>query len=600
MFTKRIMITRYVLVVFAMVFLSCAFSVHAGGVPENIPVEEGPLQKVNEYYSVQNLTYSDGAVVSRQVINGPPTPPPGYELERRKAQIPEPGAFGEIRTMIVPAYKWVFGCSAVSASMVAAFYDRNNYSNIYTGPTDGGIMPLVEDAAWGTWTDGNDTYPNNPLIASHKGLDGRTTKGSIDDYWVQYNSKEKDPYITGAWRQHEWGTAIGDYMKTSQSAHGNVDSSTTFYTWDNNPDRLTCAQMRSRGWADKDGTYGRKLFYEARGYKVGDCYNQNTDNNSGGFTFAMYKAEIDNEHPVLLNLAGHTVVGIGYDDATNKVYLYDTWDYDQHEMTWGGKYSGMDLQSVSIAIPINPLPDLDYFSPASGAAGTVVNLYGDGFGIVQGASAVNFNGAEAAIISWSKTHIKAVVPLAATSGPIVVSTEGGHATVGRIFTVKAPVVGSLSPAAGALGIPLHIAGSNFGTTQGASTVTIGGTEAAVISWSNTRIACAVPSDAVTGPVVVTTAVGPSNSTKIFTVKAPLVSTLGPASGTVGADVAISGRYFGAAQGTSTVSFNGVEASVDVWSDTRILCTVPMTAATGPVVVTTDTGASNNTKIFRVK
>ena len=72
-------------------------------------------------------------------------------------------------------------------------------------------MPLT-DTGWATWSDGVDTYPNNPLIASHLNLDGRTTKGSIDDYWIEYGSTNPDPYI-GHWTQHTWGDAIGDYMK---------------------------------------------------------------------------------------------------------------------------------------------------------------------------------------------------------------------------------------------------------------------------------------------------------------------------------------------------------------------------------------------------
>ena len=185
---------------------------------------------------------------------------------------------------------------------------------------------------------------NNPLIASHNGVDGRSTNGSIDDYWVQYGSTADDPYI-GHWTQHTWETAIGDYMKTSQSAYENTDGSTAFYNYTSSSAKLTCSAMEGGGISDRDGTYGRKLFYEARGYTVTDCYNQKTDNNAGGFTLANFQAEIDTGNPVLLNLAGHSIVGYGYNGAT--VYLRDTWDNNPantYTMPWGGSYEGMELR----------------------------------------------------------------------------------------------------------------------------------------------------------------------------------------------------------------------------------------------------------------
>ena len=242
--------------------------------------------------------------------------------------------------------------------MIAGYYDNNGYPNMYTGPTNGGVVPVTEDPSWSTWMDGNgDWYPNNPLIASHDGLDGRVGLGSIDDYWVTYDSAADDPYITGSWTQHAWDSAIGDYMKTSQSAYNNTDGGTHFYNYTgaDAATKLTCADMPSLdaggGFkvSDLDGTYGRKLFYEAKGYTVTDCFNQNTDNNAaGGFSFANYKAQIDANRPVLLNLAGHSVVGVGYNDTSNTVYIHDTWDASNHTMTWGGSYSGMNLMSVSI------------------------------------------------------------------------------------------------------------------------------------------------------------------------------------------------------------------------------------------------------------
>jgi len=325
-----------------------------GAVPTKTPSTN------SEYFSIHTITTEDGKSLDETIIGGPPNPPTGYELERVSVALPQPDQTMAINTLTVPAYDWVFGCSAVSGAMIAAYYDRNGFSDIYTGTTNGGVMPL-DSSVWSTWTDGvGATYPNNPLVASHNGVDGRIIRGSIDNYWVSYESSALDPYITNGWTMHTWGDAIGDYMKTSQSTYGNIDGSTEFYTWTTSPTRLTCSDMEDHSIDDVDGTYGRKLFYEAKGYTVTDCYNQKTDNNGGGFTFAMFMAEIDAGRPVLLNLAGHSIVGVGYDDSTNTVYIQDTWDYLTHTMTWGGSYTGMNLLSVSIVNVANGMFDDNY------------------------------------------------------------------------------------------------------------------------------------------------------------------------------------------------------------------------------------------------
>ncbi|WP_028582570.1 C39 family peptidase [Desulfogranum japonicum] len=310
-------------------------------------ITEKVLLKTGAYFTAKRLIFSDGEMLDEHIINGPPEPLTGYELERASVALPKADVASGMNTLTVPAFNWVFGCSSVSGAMIAGFYDRNGYENMYVGPTNGGVMPL-DNSSWPTWSDGFRTYPNLPLAASHYGVDGRTNRGSIDDYWVQYNSSDNDPYI-GNWTEHSWSDAIGDYMKTSQSEYNNTDGSTAFYNFTSSASRLTCADMVSYDIHSVDGTYGRKLFYEARGYAVTDCYNQVTDNKiSGGFSFAQFKVEIDAGRPVMLNLEGHTVVGVGYDDSSNTVYLHDTWDYSDHTMTWGGSYSGMELLSVSI------------------------------------------------------------------------------------------------------------------------------------------------------------------------------------------------------------------------------------------------------------
>ena len=84
-------------------------------------------------------------------------------------------------------------------------------------------------------------------------------------------------------------------------------------------------------------------------------------------------------------------------------------------------------------------------------------------------------------------------------------------------TNPVPVVSSVSPSSGPPGTQVTISGSNFGSSQGSSTVTIGGQPAQVVSWSDTKIVVTVPEGTNGGPVVVTTAQGGSNTNKDFTV-----------------------------------------------------------------------------------
>jgi len=375
--TKR-RIFKNILSSFSALLIAIAFVSGAGavGLTQDFPPENGnsQVEVVSPYYSYENITTPDGVQLTRHIINGPSEPLPEFEAERQ-ASITTVEPQGTLANF--PSYDWVFGCSAVSGAMIAAWYDRGFFPNLYTGPTNSGIMPLT-DTGWSTWSDGFATYPNNPLIASHNGLDGRGTKGSIDDYWVEYDSSVQDPYLSGGWTEHAWGTAIGDYMKTSQSAYGNSDGATSFWTWTSSPTKFTCDDMVNNGYSTLDGTYGRKLFYEARGYTVTDCYNQKTDNSAGGFTLANFQAEIDSGNPVLLNLDGHSIVGYGYNGST--IYIRDTWDSDPshtYTMTWGGSYQGMNLLSVSVVHLTAPVLNNTLYLPLiqSPAPAPVVNPF---------------------------------------------------------------------------------------------------------------------------------------------------------------------------------------------------------------------------------
>lgn len=129
-----------------------------------------------------------------------------------------------------------------------------------------------------------------------------------------------------------------------------------------------------------------------------------------------------------------------------------------------------------------------------------------------------------------------------------------------------------------------LSGANFGATQGASTITFNGVAATPLGWNDTSVVVTVPSGALTGPVVVTVNGLASNGPTFAVDTSPLIYSLSPAFGLIGITVAIDGVNFGAAQGTGTVNFNGVPASVSNWSMNRVVVTVPAGALTGPVRV----------------
>jgi len=83
---------------------------------------------------------------------------------------------------------------------------------------------------------------------------------------------------------------------------------------------------------------------------------------------------------------------------------------------------------------------------------------------------------------------------------------------------QAPTITGMAPSSGPVGIPVTITGTNFGASQGSSTVLLNGTSAVAISWTNTTIVAVVPTGASSGTFTVTVNGQPANSLA-FTVTA---------------------------------------------------------------------------------
>jgi len=88
-------------------------------------------------------------------------------------------------------------------------------------------------------------------------------------------------------------------------------------------------------------------------------------------------------------------------------------------------------------------PSVTGFTPRHGPPGTLVKIIGENFREV---SAVEFDGVGATTF-WiaTSTHLKAVVPEGAVTGPIEVVTSEGAATSPVPFVVEAPAVAGFFP-----------------------------------------------------------------------------------------------------------------------------------------------------------
>ncbi|HZT58615.1 MAG TPA: alpha-amylase family glycosyl hydrolase [Pyrinomonadaceae bacterium] len=76
--------------------------------------------------------------------------------------------------------------------------------------------------------------------------------------------------------------------------------------------------------------------------------------------------------------------------------------------------------------------------------------------------------------------------------------------------------------------------------------------------------------------------------------APEVGSIGPTSAQPGVKVTIGGKNFGATQGTGSVKFGTTTATINSWSDTKIVATVPaVTNGSYSVTVTANGGAVSN-------
>ena len=225
----------------------------------------------------------------------------------------------------------------------------------------------------------------------------------------------------------------------------------------------------------------------------------------------------------------------------------------------------------------------------------MVTLAGATFG---GATSVKFGAVAVAPLSFtvvSNNSITATVPAAAISGRVTVTTPAGTATSPADFIViRAPTISSFTPAAGPIGTSVTVNGTNLASV---TSVSFNGTMASSVTiLSATSLRAVVPASATSGKITVVGPAGQVLSAGSFAVT-PSIDGFQPPRGAPGTIVTITGQAF---TGATAVRVGAVlAANISVTGSTQITASVPPTALSGPLSVTTASGTGTSASSFTV-
>ena len=172
------------------------------------------------------------------------------------------------------------------------------------------------------------------------------------------------------------------------------------------------------------------------------------------------------------------------------------------------------------------------------------------------------------------------------------------ATVSLSVVSIKPTIISFSPLSGKTGDVVTVNGTNLG---GATALKFGGITLApgafAVNEAGTQISLAVPANAVTGKISVTTPAGTATSRSNFTVTSPALTGFSPSRGPEGTLVTLNGARFSV---PITVRFGGVVATeVTLISASKLTAVVPLNAVSGPLQIGVGNQSATSAKVFVV-
>lgn len=209
-------------------------------------------------------------------------------------------------------------------------------------------------------------------------------------------------------------------------------------------------------------------------------------------------------------------------------------------------------------------PAIKDFFPANGTWSDTVTIVGENFSDQNRTNIVKFGQNTATMIRSSKDTLLVIVPyqLTVQSSNLSVSIFGNVANLpSKQFTLKAPVVESISPLEGAPGSTVTLTGKFFNGTS--TKVYFNGIEGSLSSGTKNSVAVKAPAGLSPGVTEVKVVTGSDSMFDMasFTVKPPQLLQISPTSGGEGDEITLTGSFFSPAKDDNIVTFGGSAAVV---------------------------------------
>ena len=257
---------------------------------------------------------------------------------------------------------------------------------------------------------------------------------------------------------------------------------------------------------------------------------------------------------------------------------------------------GNTIEFISLG---SKAPVFKDFFPSLGTWNDSVTVVGENFSDQNRDNIVKFGEHTATVLRSNKDTVLVLVPfqLNSASSNLSVSIFGNVANLpSKQFTLKGPVIESISPSEGAPGSTVILTGKFFNGTS--TKVYFNGIEGSLQTGTQKSVTVKAPNSMSPGPVEVKVVTGSGSLFDItsFTVKPPELLQISPSNGAEGDEIKLIGNFFSPEIGNNIVTFGNSGAIVTSATPTELKVIVPPHVATIDADVKVTIGNSETSSV----